>query len=442
MRAVEGSTLPTCSRYPVWSRRRIPHRPRLRQFKRQPQGNSTGLSDGLKDSLESLSGESLDDVQVHRNSSEVARQGAAAFAQGTDIHLGPGQERRLAHEAWHVVQQKQGRVQAQRRLASGASVNEDPALEHEADLMGARARSETRSATSAATSQFKRKSTSTGPVQFYARWYQKDASGVYHPRWVSVLPWGWIPAGTHLGKPAYISMTDLASSGPVQSAEVAAEALGLDARGLRRNLEHAAGALEEVVFESSESDSRHPQETTPLLVSSPRVEGRLEAARAGVLSFQTAFESYVRKNTSYVKILMAFLGIGVVGGGVALLSLVTIPWQAVASIDGLSLIYGSYMLFRWSRSEMIPTLLKVLLLLGNGAAMSGAIGSTLYSVVGYLSGLIATAPLQHVHLAALPFAMLVEQALVRFLEKVRRLQLAYNNRVEGDEDDLEGPGLV
>ena len=33
-----------------------------------------------------------------------------AYAQGTDIHIGPGQEKHLPHEAWHVVQQKQGRV--------------------------------------------------------------------------------------------------------------------------------------------------------------------------------------------------------------------------------------------------------------------------------------------------------------------------------------------
>ena len=35
---------------------------------------------------------------------------AHAFAQGADIHMAPGQEKHLPHEAWHVVQQKQGRV--------------------------------------------------------------------------------------------------------------------------------------------------------------------------------------------------------------------------------------------------------------------------------------------------------------------------------------------
>ena len=30
--------------------------------------------------------------------------------EGQDIHIGPGQEQHLPHEAWHVVQQKRNRV--------------------------------------------------------------------------------------------------------------------------------------------------------------------------------------------------------------------------------------------------------------------------------------------------------------------------------------------
>lgn len=36
--------------------------------------------------------------------------GALAYARGNDVHLAPGQERHLPHEAWHVVQQREGRV--------------------------------------------------------------------------------------------------------------------------------------------------------------------------------------------------------------------------------------------------------------------------------------------------------------------------------------------
>jgi hypothetical protein len=41
---------------------------------------------------------------------------AHAFAQGTDIHIAPGQERHLPHEAWHVVQQRKGRVKPTMQL--------------------------------------------------------------------------------------------------------------------------------------------------------------------------------------------------------------------------------------------------------------------------------------------------------------------------------------
>ena len=101
-------------------------------------GNETGLPSPLKTGMESLSGLSLDDVRVHRNSAKPAQLQAHAFAQGTDIHLGPGQEKHLPHEAWHVVQQKQGRVKPTLQMKGGVHVNDDAALEKEADLMGAR----------------------------------------------------------------------------------------------------------------------------------------------------------------------------------------------------------------------------------------------------------------------------------------------------------------
>lgn len=101
--------------------------------------NLTGLPDRLKMGVEALSGLAMDDVRVHRNSALPAQMQAHAFAQGTDIHLAPGQERHLPHEAWHVVQQKQGRVRATTQLKGGVGVNDDVGLEREADSMGTRA---------------------------------------------------------------------------------------------------------------------------------------------------------------------------------------------------------------------------------------------------------------------------------------------------------------
>lgn len=102
---------------------------------RSPQ---TGLPDRLKLGIESLSGMAMDDVRVHYNSSQPAQVQALAYTQGSHIHIAPGQEHHLPHEAWHVVQQAQGRVQPTLRFG-GMPINDSQALEHEADVMGTRA---------------------------------------------------------------------------------------------------------------------------------------------------------------------------------------------------------------------------------------------------------------------------------------------------------------
>jgi len=72
--------------------------------------NRTGRPDNLKAGVESLSGIDLSDVNVHYNSSKPAQLQAHAYAQASGIHFAPGQQVHLPHEAWHVVQQAQGRV--------------------------------------------------------------------------------------------------------------------------------------------------------------------------------------------------------------------------------------------------------------------------------------------------------------------------------------------
>uniref|UniRef100_UPI0040479363 eCIS core domain-containing protein n=1 Tax=Algoriphagus sp. TaxID=1872435 RepID=UPI0040479363 len=101
--------------------------------------NTTGLPDALKSGVESLSGVSLNDVKVYRNSDKPAQLQAHAYAQGTDIHLGPGQDQHLPHEAWHVVQQKQGRVKPTVKVNGDVPVNDSPSLEEEATNMGQKA---------------------------------------------------------------------------------------------------------------------------------------------------------------------------------------------------------------------------------------------------------------------------------------------------------------
>ncbi|NEO42929.1 MAG: DUF4157 domain-containing protein [Moorea sp. SIO4A3] len=100
--------------------------------------NHTGLPNQLKAGIENLSGYSLDDVRVHYNSSKPAQLNALAYTQGTEIHVAPGQQKHLPHEAWHVVQQKQGRVKPTMEM-NGVKINDQASLEKEAEKMGARA---------------------------------------------------------------------------------------------------------------------------------------------------------------------------------------------------------------------------------------------------------------------------------------------------------------
>ena len=104
----------------------------------QKKPNLAGLPDQLKSGIENLSGYSMDDVKVHYNSPKPAQLQAHAYAQGNQIHLATGQEKHLPHEAWHIVQQKQGRVRPTMQFQSKVNINDDAGLEKEADVMGAR----------------------------------------------------------------------------------------------------------------------------------------------------------------------------------------------------------------------------------------------------------------------------------------------------------------
>lgn len=108
------------------------------QREEAPRPNNTGMPDSLKSGIESLSGFSMDDVRVHYNSSKPATVQALAYTQGTDIHVAPGQEKLLPHEAWHVAQQMAGRVSPTTNI-NGMPVNDNAGLEHEADVMGEKA---------------------------------------------------------------------------------------------------------------------------------------------------------------------------------------------------------------------------------------------------------------------------------------------------------------
>lgn len=105
-------------------------------LRRKP--TTTPLPSQLRDGIEALSGVDMSGVAVHHDSAEPARLDAHAHTRGSDIYLAPGQQGHLAHEAWHVVQQLQGRARPSESVA-GSTISADPSLEAEASRMGERA---------------------------------------------------------------------------------------------------------------------------------------------------------------------------------------------------------------------------------------------------------------------------------------------------------------
>lgn len=132
LEALEDEEEPLQGKFEVAQREALPEEEE--EPLQQKTENKTGLPDDLKSGVEAASGYSMDDVRVHYNSAKPAQLQALAYTQGTEIHVGPGQEKHLPHEAWHVVQQKQGRVKPTVQM-QGVQVNDDEGLEREADAL-------------------------------------------------------------------------------------------------------------------------------------------------------------------------------------------------------------------------------------------------------------------------------------------------------------------
>jgi Domain of unknown function (DUF4157) len=98
-----------------------------------PKSPPRALPEGIRTSVEQLAHVPMDDVRVFPNSDKPAEVQADAITQATDIHLGPGQDKHLAHEAWHVAQNKQKRVDPGEPIGEGVTINKNQGLEKEAD---------------------------------------------------------------------------------------------------------------------------------------------------------------------------------------------------------------------------------------------------------------------------------------------------------------------
>ena len=110
-----------------------------------PGGGGEKMPAAVQARMEGSFGADFSGVRIHQGV-QARSLGAEAFARGADIHFAPGRyephsgrgQELLGHELAHVVQQKEGRVQAT-TLAKGLRVSDEPALEREADALGARA---------------------------------------------------------------------------------------------------------------------------------------------------------------------------------------------------------------------------------------------------------------------------------------------------------------
>jgi hypothetical protein len=100
--------------------------------KNAPMDKNNMIPENTKKQFEDASGFSFDDVRAHYNSDKPANLSALAYTQGSQIHIGPGQDKHLAHELGHVVQQKQGRVKPTDNVNESAA-NNDIELERKAE---------------------------------------------------------------------------------------------------------------------------------------------------------------------------------------------------------------------------------------------------------------------------------------------------------------------
>lgn len=113
--------------------------------KRSSPGGGSPLPEEVRLKMETAFGADFGGIRVYQDG-RAEEMGAHAFAYGEELHFAPGKLdlsseaglTLLGHELAHVVQQRQGRV-APEQTTGDTAVNRDPALEAEADQLGARA---------------------------------------------------------------------------------------------------------------------------------------------------------------------------------------------------------------------------------------------------------------------------------------------------------------
>ncbi|BAY79305.1 hypothetical protein NIES25_57890 (plasmid) [Nostoc linckia NIES-25] len=105
------------------------------------------LPEPVQQKMQMSLGTDFSDVRIHTDG-QAEKLGSQAFASGNNLHFAQGKydpnsesgQALIGHELTHVVQQRQGRVNAPNQSGAGnATVVQDEALEAEADKLGDRA---------------------------------------------------------------------------------------------------------------------------------------------------------------------------------------------------------------------------------------------------------------------------------------------------------------
>ena len=129
--------------HPIQRKYKTPIQAKQHPVQRQSKAGTSDVKSNeaqIKHNVSVLKGRDVTQAKVHYNSGEPAKVNAAAYAQGMNVHLAPGQDHLMGHELTHVAQQMGGEVNAGKQANNGlVNINDDPKLEREADEIGAKA---------------------------------------------------------------------------------------------------------------------------------------------------------------------------------------------------------------------------------------------------------------------------------------------------------------
>lgn len=373
--------------------------------------NNTGLPDSLKSGVENLSGISMDDVKVHYNSSKPAQLQAHAYAQGNQIHIAPGQEKHLAHEAWHVVQQKQGRVKATKQLKGVVPVNDDKGLEQEADVMGAKAMQmrldhKALHAMQRAVPKVANKGLDNSERNvLQGMFYEYDSEGkteeekyIWH--WGPVVPALWVE-----------------KKGTDNEQEMHKNYGVWIRKGTKAHLGQLMVANEQVALLQSRVQSAYKKldEFKETVGSREQVVEQLHLAHETTKMYVDEL-GFALKKYAAATIIGVPLIVGVAAIAQHFLSLPGVPMAVKAAFDIAGVLYGAFVTYRWMKTDLLPVLARAALAGGNTVIWATTIFNLLQEG---LNGQWFNS----VHIAALPLAITIEIVLRRLMTKVEGMMV-------------------